>query len=342
MAMSNNAEILTTHMIDDVTDDVSSDTTTDSDVSLLTMRVAVIIVGVVGALDNGIVLWVIYRVSNVRKQLGNLYLINQCVVDLLCSVSVIVTYATFLCVKNVSGYWGEVLCKAILSEASLWALYSVSTFNLVLVNLDRYIAICHPTKRHSWCSKKVKWACIVVCWILSLGIYLSVQIMTTTIVKNKCYQNFIWPSLEIALIWGYADFLLSCATPLLIFVFVYVGIYMAVRKSKMAVASSTSHASSVSTVTAVAEASQSKKVSKEEREVLKSLVIVSVVFAVCVTPVNLYYFLYNLGYNFNFTNSFYYFYLALAICNCATNPFVYMAKLKTLRSAIKNMVGFGP
>ena len=104
MEMSSSIETSTTDIIGYVTDDVSSAKTTDGEVSLLAMRVAVLIVGIVGALDNGVVLWVIYRASAVRKQLGNLYLINQCVVDLLCSVSVVVTYATFLGVKNVSGY----------------------------------------------------------------------------------------------------------------------------------------------------------------------------------------------------------------------------------------------
>ncbi len=342
MEMSSSIETSTTDIIDYVTDDVSSAKNTDGEVSLLAMRVAVLIVGVVGALDNGIVLWVLYRVSAVRKQLGNLYLINQCVVDLLCSVSVVVTYATFLGVKNIGGYWGFVLCKVILSECSLWALYALSTFNLVLMNVDRYITISHPTKRHFWCNKKLKWACVFACWGLAFGIYVPVQILTTGVVNNECYQNIIWPSSDVALIWGYAVFVSSCLLPLLIFVLVYVRIYMVVRKSKIAVASSTSHANSISIITTAGEASGFKKVSKEEKQVLKTLVLVSLVFAICVTPSNIYYLLFNLGYDLNFSNSLYYFLLALAMANCATNPFVYMAKLKTLRNAIKLMLGFGP
>lgn len=234
------------------------------------------------------------------------------------------------------------LCKVILSECSLWALYALSTFNLVLMNVDRYITISHPTKRHFWCNKKLKWACVFACWGLAFGIYVPVQILTTGVVNNECYQNIIWPSSDVALIWGYAVFVSSCLLPLLIFVLVYVRIYMVVRKSKIAVASSTSHANSISIITTAGEASGFKKVSKEEKQVLKTLVLVSLVFAICVTPSNIYYLLFNLGYDLNFSNSLYYFLLALAMANCATNPFVYMAKLKTLRNAIKLMLGFGP
>ena len=325
-----------------VTDDVSSGTEGERDIALLTMRIAVIIVGLIGMLDNGVVLWVIYRVAAVRKSMGNLYLINQCVVDLLCSFSLVFTYAAFLAVDTFEGYWGLVLCKAVFSESVIWSLYSLSNFSLVMINVDRYITIVHPKKRYIWGSKKIKWTCLVASWLLAFGVGLPVVVVTTDVVDKVCIPSFSWPSYDSALAWGYLVFAMAPVS-LLVFSFVYIRIYIVVRKSKMAVASNATdvHSDVISSVESDQQ-KQSKKLSKEEREVLKSLVLVSLAYAICVTPVNIYYLLYNVGYNLNFSNGFYFFLLAVSMANCATNPFVYMAKLKTLRSAVKSLLNCGP
>ncbi len=337
-APSTHATNLSTDDVSGITDDVVDVTDPERDISLLDMRIAVIIVGLIGMLDNGVVLWVIYRVAAVRTSLGNLYLINQCVVDLLCSFSVVVTYVTYLAVATFEGYWGLVLCKVVFNESSLWCLYSLSNFSLVMVNVDRYLTIVHPKKRYFWGSKKIKLICIVMAWLVAFGIGMPVLILTTDVIDKVCYANFKWPSYESALAWGYLVFALVPVS-LLVFTFVYVRIYIVVRKSKMAVTSNTTGVHSIASVSGHSESIATKKFSKEEREVLKSLILVSVVFAVCVSPVNIYYLLFNLGYNMNFSG-FYYFLLAMAMANSATNPFVYMAKLKTLHRAIALMLGF--
>ncbi len=328
-------ETQTTNSIDSFADDVGTGSDEGPDVSLLISRIAVVVVGVIGALDNGLVLYVIYRVTDVRKKLGNLYIIHQCIVDLICSVFLIVLYSTLLSVQKVFGYWGRVLCKAILSEGILWGLFTLSTFNLVLMNVDRYITIVHPKKKHYWRSKKVGIVSIIACWVCAFGSHLFVQVMTSDVIEDHCYQNIIWPSFELSQAWGYAVFISVCGVPLFTFAFVYVNIYVVVRRSKLAVASSSSNSYSSSSDATQSDLNQPPKVSKEEKEVLKTLVLVCLVYTIFVTPTTLYYLLYNVGYDLNFSNGYYYFFIVLGMANCATNPFAYLAKLKSLRSALK-------
>ncbi len=292
-------------------------------------------VGVIGALDNGFVLYLIYRVADVRKKLGNLYIIHQCIVDLICSLFLIILYSVLLSVHKVFGYWGRVICKAIISEGILWGLFTLSTFNLVLMNVDRYIAIVHPKKKHYWRNKKVGIISIATCWVCAFGSHLFVQVMTSDVVDNVCYQNIIWPLFELSQAWGYAVFVSICVVPLATFLFVYVNIYVVVRRSKIAVVSSSNNSYSSSSDATGSDINQPPKVSKEEKEVLKTLAMVCLVYTFFVTPTTLYFLLYTIGYDIDFFNGYYYFFIVLGMANCATNPFVYLAKLKSLRHALR-------
>ena len=242
---------------------------------------------------------------------------------------------------KVFGFWGRVLCKVILSEGILWGLFTLSTFNLVLINFDRYITIVHPKKKHYWRSKKVGIISIATCWVCTFGLNIFVQVMTSDVIENICYANIIWPSFEFAQAWGYVIFVSVGVLPLLTFAFVYINIYVVVRRSKIAVAASSNNSSSTSSDVTGNDVSQPPKVSKEEKEVLKTLILVCLVHTLFVTPTALYYLLYNVGYDLDFSSSYYYFIIVLSMANCATNPFVYLTKVKSLRSGCKLILKCG-
>ena len=58
-------ETQTTSLIDSFADDVGTGNDEGPDISLMISRIAVVVVGVIGALDNGLVLYIIYRVADV-------------------------------------------------------------------------------------------------------------------------------------------------------------------------------------------------------------------------------------------------------------------------------------
>ena len=309
----------------------------ETDLSLLLTRIAVLLVGVVGLLDNGVALFAIKSVAAVRKRLGNLYVIHQCVVDLLCSLSLMMHYLFFLISPQLEGYQGVVLCKIMGSEALMWTAWGVSTFNLILVNVDRYICIVFPNQYKFVSSNRVKWGCIATAWLVAVGIFPTVQVLTTDIVDGVCYINAVWPSPKLSQIWGIVYFVSAIPIPLGIFAVCYVHIYRIVQKSRMAVESSRG-AENREGERAPAKSKQNRNLSKGEKEVIKTLVFVCVVYGICVTPVNILYLLYTVGYEVDFSGSLYYLVLILLMSNCCTNPVVYLAKLKEFRQAVRDMV----
>ncbi len=319
------------------TADTPDDYQQEPDVARTAMRIAVFLVGVVGLLDNGTALFVINRVAAVKKKLGNVYMVHQCIVDLLCSVSLMINYLVFLLDPDVTGYWKLVLCKLVGSEALFWPIFAVSTFNLILLNVDRYICIVFPSLRKFLSMQRVKWCCIVISWAVAIGICFTVQVMTTDLFDGVCFQNGSWPNAELSKVWGIVYFLSLFMVPLAIFGVCYGHIFWVVLKSRMAVESSGTVESQEAEDVQSAGTSLNRNLSKGEKEVLKMLVYVCVAFFVCVTPLNVYYLMHNLGYVVSFSNGLYYFLLILLLSNCCINPFVYLAKVKQFRLAVRDM-----
>ncbi len=302
------------------------------DMSLVTMRIAAVLVGTVGVLDNGAALLVIYRVPGIKKRFGNAYMIHQCVTDLILSVLLIITYLTFLFVDKLRGYSGFVLCKVLLSETFLWTTFSVSTTNLVCLNVDRYIIVVHNKRYVFFGQKWVKSTCVVGLWVLAVATTAVVQLETTGVVNEACYQSIIWPSVEVSKAWGYATFVAHWLIPMVSYVCIYSHIFFVVRKSRIAVES---NSVPEGTSSQSSDGTQTRSISPAEKKVLQTLVLVCLMYALCVTPLHIYYLLYNLGYDLDFSSNAYYVCLVLVMANCATNPFVYLANVKEFRTGLR-------
>ena len=324
-------------MTDTTAGTTSADIRQEPDTALTALRIAVFLVGVIGLLDNGTALFTIRRVPAVKKRLGNIYLVHQCIVDLLCSLFLMINYLVFLLAPDAKGYWKLVLCKIAGSESFFWAIFSVSTFNLILLNVDRYVCIVFPTRRKFLSTQRVKWCCIAISWMVAIGIVFTVQVISTDIFDGVCFQNGSWPSVEIWKLWGIVYFVSSSIVPLAIFGVCYAHIFWVVQKSRIAVESGSTLDGQEGEGGVQSAVSTNRNLSKEEKEVLKMLVFVCLAFGICVTPCNVYYLLANLGYELDFSSGVYYFLLLLLMANCCTNPFVYLAKVKEFRVAIRNM-----
>lgn len=90
-------------------------------------------------------------------------------------------------------------------------------------------------------------------------------------------------------------------------------------------------------------ASQTKKVrgklSTAQINVTRTMIVVTVAFAVCWTPNQIYYLCFNLGYNVDFLSADYLLTLFLCFSNCCINPFIYAFKFKALRKIVLHKCG---
>ena len=100
------------------------------------LQCLVLVTGVIGSVANGLVL-----TSILRQKSTNLLIVNQLVLDLFSSVSVVLVYAWELTDIKLSGNWNVVTCLLIGSGDFIWIGVNGSDFNLMSVSLERYLKV---------------------------------------------------------------------------------------------------------------------------------------------------------------------------------------------------------
>ena len=112
--------------------------------------------GVFGLLSNLFVVVVIVCYRPMRSRVTNLYIINQSLID--------ATVAAFLFLTTLlqddkkprtPGNWAdEALCRLWFTKMPLWGMLVSSTYNIVSLTIERFLAIVYPLRHRAWCSRK--------------------------------------------------------------------------------------------------------------------------------------------------------------------------------------------
>ena len=71
------------------------------------------------------------------------------------------------------------------------------------------------------------------------------------------------------------------------------------------------------------------------KNVLQTFLVVSICFVVCWSSEQVYYLLFNLGYDADFNGTFFKFSVVMAFGNCTINPFIYLLKYKDYHTALR-------
>jgi len=152
---------------------------------------------------------------------------------------------------------------------------------LIAITIERYLKVVHPIWSKNKLRKWMIYSVIVFVWISGITIAVAVTIATTDIVDGVCYTWIFWKSQAARMAYGIWYFLSFHVIILLIFTFCYGRIFIAIRHQARVMAA---HSASGSNTTQT----QSKKI---ETNVIKTMVLVSVLFTITLTPVNIYMFL---------------------------------------------------
>jgi len=109
-----------------------------------------------GFLSNVFVIIVIIVYRPMREHVTNLYLINQSLID--------ATVATFLFLTallqddkqpRTPGNWAdEALCRLWFTKMPVWGLLMSSTYNVVSLTIERFLAIVYPFRYRAWHSRR--------------------------------------------------------------------------------------------------------------------------------------------------------------------------------------------
>lgn len=151
-----------------------------------------------GLLCNSFIIVLFTKTPQLRKSI-NYYILNMAISHLF----VLIFSASVRLEENISnnrhwkvhGSFGDFLCKTVFYFSDLSPL--VSTFCLVFMSLDRFLAVLFPTKRH-WRSQQVRRYLIVISWIVPM-LYCSKQFHSYHIINSFC-GSFWGPPFEIHVI----------------------------------------------------------------------------------------------------------------------------------------------
>ncbi|XP_070816966.1 trace amine-associated receptor 13c-like [Chaetodon trifascialis] len=214
-------------------------------------------------------LLVIISISHFRQLQTptNLILLSLAVSDLLVGLTVMPAEIILL-----QSCWFQDKISCALMYLSGFILTSASVGNMVLISMDRYVAICYPLRYSSMVTPSRVKICVSLCWTCSViyNIIILKNYLSQIDLSNSCYQECV---VIINYISGAVDLLLTFFGPVTVIIVLYVRVFVVAVSQARVMRSQISAVKSI-TVT----------VKKSEMRAARTLGIILLVFILCLCP----------------------------------------------------------
>jgi len=287
-------------------------------------KCAVIFIGVVGTAANALILYAMV-VSQQHKK--HVLVFNQNALDLYSCFVLVITYIVKLCNIHLSGTLGYYLCVIVVSECLIWAGMTASVINLAAVTVERYLKVVHAV----WSRKKLrKWMIYsagAFSWFGGLAYGLAIDFTTTAVTDGVCYAMSVWESRVgkvVHVIWNFASFYVG---NLLLFIFCYWRILVVVRRQARVMAGHAADGPGTFQT-------QSNQI---QSNIIKTMIIVCVFYAITWMPMKFYFFLAHFNY-VSYSQDGYYTVLFIALLYICANPFIYAFQFDPVKSVLSGLI----
>ena len=283
---------------------------------------AVVVIGVVGTATNALILYALAHKKHVL-------IVNQNAIDVFSSFFLTVTYSLKLCniyLKGTTGYW---LCTLLLSESLSYSGMVGSSINLAAISVERYLKIVHRTWSKNHLRKWMIYSAAAFSWIGSLTYMLGMVFPTTKVINGVCYPYAFWQNEMAAAaqtIWGFVSFYVII---LLIFIFCYWRILAVIRHQASVMAGHSASSGSSTNQT---------HYNHIEASIIKTMVLVSVLYAITWLLNYVCIFLIHLSPDHPFLIRGYYVAIIISFMYICTNPFIYATKLEPVKEILLRMI----
>jgi len=194
----------------------------------------VLVIGVIGTAANGLILYALVASKQHKK---HELIVNQNLLDLYSCLFLIITYGLKLFNMHLSGSLGYWLCMFLFSENLLWCGVYGSFINLTIIAIERYLKVIHAvwSKRHL--RKWMTYAAMSFAWIGSFVHQMAVAFEASAVINGACFGFVIWKKPETGVAYGIFYFVSVYVLVLLIFIFCYGKILVAIRRQTRIMAS---------------------------------------------------------------------------------------------------------
>eukprot|EP00057_Strongylocentrotus_purpuratus_P005249 XP_003730523.1 PREDICTED: mu-type opioid receptor-like [Strongylocentrotus purpuratus] len=271
-----------------------------------------LILAIAGIIGNFLVMLVLFRVK--RKFCSTDTLIaGLALADFLTSLFIIPHAEVKTLPDTVAA---QLYCRIIHSSVVMWISICASIFTLTTISIERLTAVVRPFHFRNIFSRKRTIMMITSIWIVSLLVNIVVMFVVYY-EGGSC--KFGYPAVWFHKFTGVMVFLIEYLFPVIIMVVAHVFMIFTLRRHP-----------------------RTKSKSKEaNRHIVWMLLMVVVVFVICWTPDQLFYFALNIGlidHTYLYSPQ-YRLYVVLAFVNSCANPIIYAARNPNFRQALKELCG---
>ncbi|XP_041857570.1 trace amine-associated receptor 13c-like [Melanotaenia boesemani] len=219
-------------------------------------------------------------------------------------------------------FLGDIVCS--LYNSLSFTITSASVGDMVLISIDRYVAICDPLHYSSRVTEERVKVCVCLCWLFSV-LYGGLIVMDDFKMPgshNSCYGECM---ITIDHIEGTIDLVVSFIVPVLVIMVLYMRVFVVAVSQARAMRSH---------VTAVTKRLSETRAKKSELKAARTLGVLVTVFLICFIP----YYCVSLAGDDLLSNAHASYVLFLFYFNSTLNPVIYALFYPWFRKAVKLIV----
>ena len=309
---------------DATTASLANDENIDVSISYYQLQIIYYTIGTLGMLGNFFVIYVIARSPNMRTKITNMYILNQSTADFMGGFFMVMTSRYNDTHREINGLRDELYCLLWLTRWPLWSIFTVSTYNLILITVERYISVIHAVWHKTSFTKTKAIASMIVIWIFGFVYFGMYMMFPTDVTNGSCglLSNYVSDTAQGAT--GIMNFGVHYLIPIIIMVFCYTRMALALRNCIQPAGG------------------QSTKMNRASKNVIKTLILVCVMFVACTSCNHFYYTMFTLGYPADFNSAFYHFTVIMVSLNICVNPFIYVYKYESFKANIRRLFPWLP
>ncbi len=298
----------------------------------LGLKVAYGVIASLGIMGNSLVIYVLTHMVKARKGNVNILIVNQSIIDLTTSILLILCFLTpEPDLPTSSPVAARFLCSVWNSKYLFWATIITSSLNLVCLTCERYFAVVHPFKYRS-CSILVWPKSLLLAfipWVVGYS-YQSYYAAMHIVQDGQCVVNeFSSRAAQIA--YAIIILIVTYLFPLTFMIIAYVRIYKALQDQLICHTADSKNKTNH-------EQLMGKTNERTRCNIIKTLILVSLVFAVCWALNEVCYFYFNVSGTTHIDETLYNVSVCLAFFNMCANPIIYTFKYRQFQKGLRQAV----